>query len=257
MADLGLSDRVTVLRGYSTDVELPDRADLLLHEIIGEVAGAEGVVTAVRDAAMRHLATPNEPSSATTSGADASAAAAAYDADSAARASAIVSIPARARTLLAPADFPGAEYFASLPFPMLAAPGATALKLPSLPRDVLLAAPQTFEDLRFEAAAPAGVHDVTLEFGLERPGTLRGLALHVEVFMTDGNAPAPDVSSAEPGSHWPNVFMLLPEERQVEAGERVVVRARAHLEAEQPLYAFEVEVGGTPVGGTMHYPDNL
>jgi hypothetical protein len=122
---------------------------------------------------------------------------------------------------------------------------------------VLLAAPQTFEDLRFDAAAPEGVHDVTLEFVLERPGALRGLALHVEVFMTDADASVPDVSSAQPGSHWPNVFMLLSEELQVEAGKRVVVRACARLETDQPLYTFEVEVCGKPVGARMHYPDNL
>ena len=259
VADLQLSDRVTVIHGYSTDVQLPCRVDLLLHEIFGEIAGAEGVVVAVRDAAKRHLATTTRVlSSATaTAATDEFAGDSVSAAESETVASAIVSIPVRARTLLAPAEFPGADYFASLPFPMLAAPGATVLKLPSLPRDVLLAAPQTFEDLRFDVAAPEGVHDVSLEFVLERPGALRGLALHVEVFMTEADASAPDVSSAQPGSHWPNVFMLLSEELQVEAGKRVVVRASARLETDQPLYTFEVEVCGKPVGTLMHYPDNL
>ena len=259
VADLQLSDRVTVIHGYSTDVQLPCRVDLLLHEIFGEIAGAEGVVVAVRDAAKRHLATTTRVlSSATaTAATDEFAGDSVSAAESETVASAIVSIPVRARTLLAPAEFPGADYFASLPFPMLAAPGATGLKLPSLPRDVLLAAPQTFEDLRVDVAAPEGVHDVSLEFVLERPGALRGLALHVEVFMTEADASAPDVSSAQPGSHWPNVFMLLSEELQVEAGKRVVVRASARLETDQPLYTFEVEVCGKPVGTLMHYPANL
>ena len=51
--------------------------------------------------------------------------------------------------------------------------------------------------------------------------------------------------------------MLLSEELQVEAGKRVIVRASARLETDQPLYTFEVEVCGKPVGARMHYPDNL
>ena len=65
---------------------LPQRVDLLLHEIIGEVAGAEGVVAAIADAATRHLA------------------------PTAGDGQRPLSIPARARSLLAPAEFPGAEH---------------------------------------------------------------------------------------------------------------------------------------------------
>ena len=93
----GLEAQITVIEGYSTDVTLPRRVDLLLHEIIGEIASAEGVVAAVLDAGERHLRSG---------------------------AAAPVSIPARARTLLAPCEFPGSEYFDALPHPMLAAPGA-------------------------------------------------------------------------------------------------------------------------------------
>ena len=93
----GLEARITIIEGYSTDVTLPRRVDLLLHEIIGEIASAEGVVAAVLDAGERHLRSGAPPP---------------------------VSIPARARTLLAPCEFPGSEYFDALPHPMLAAPGA-------------------------------------------------------------------------------------------------------------------------------------
>ena len=93
----GLEAQITIIEGYSTDVTLPRRVDLLLHEIIGEIASAEGVVAAVLDAGERHLRSGAHPP---------------------------VSIPARARTLLAPCEFPGSEYFDALPYPMLAAPGA-------------------------------------------------------------------------------------------------------------------------------------
>ena len=148
--ELGLSEQITVLHGYSTDVQLPERAELLIHEIIGEVAGCEGVVAAVLDAKSRHLLPcGNAP----------------------------CSVPARALTLCAPSEWPAAEYFASLPHPMLAAPGARALKLPGLPRSTLLASPQPFEDLDFANAEPAASSSSELEFAASRAGVLRGQPL--------------------------------------------------------------------------------
>ena len=210
----GLEAQITVIEGYSTDVTLPRRVDLLLHEIIGEIASAEGVVAAVLDAGERHLRSG---------------------------AAAPVSIPARARTLLAPCEFPGSEYFDALPHPMLAAPGAQVrrpnpprstpqptttqhgpthhaarptqhawaarvataaarasrascasllwctpspataspsqvLKLPSLPRSLMLAPAAPIEDLDFSAAAPVASHARELRFALARRGELRDLS---------------------------------------------------------------------------------
>jgi predicted RNA methylase len=56
VAEQGLAERVTVLHGYSTTIAaLPQPIDVLLHEIIGEIAGSEGVAAAIHDA-RRHLA---------------------------------------------------------------------------------------------------------------------------------------------------------------------------------------------------------
>ena len=49
-----LEAAITVIDGFSTDVALPAPVDLLLHEIIGEVAGAEGAAAAFVDALNRH-----------------------------------------------------------------------------------------------------------------------------------------------------------------------------------------------------------
>ena len=75
------ADRVTVLHTFSTDatLALPSPATLLVHELIGEVAGEEGVVAAISDAARRHLA-PHAPPP--------------------------LSIPARSRSLVAPCTLP-------------------------------------------------------------------------------------------------------------------------------------------------------
>jgi len=253
VADQGLAERITVLEGYSTDVTLPRPADLVIHEILGEIASAEGVVSALVDAGRRHLGP-------------------------AGGGGAPVSIPARARTLVAPCEFPGSDYFDALPFPMLAAPGAQVLKLPGLPRELLLSAAQPFEDLRFEAAAPEASHARELRFTVQRsgevrgepysprsphdtpttsfsavwpvarlPSQLRGLALHLELFFSDDSGEeqpetAPGVSSADPGSHWANVFVLL-EPVEVREGATLLVRTTAELEGATPQYTFQAWLG--------------
>ena len=216
----------------------------------------------------------------------------------------MLSVPARAVSLVAPAEFPPPEYFASLPFPMLAAPGSSIFKLPGLPRSTLLASPVTFEDLDFERLEPASSQEHDLSFVVSREGELRGLAIHIELYMTSSANATPaaavgisadavgasrladvadaaaadaaagdaaardvaggygggggdrqeeaseqsvptgrrraDVSSAREGSHWPNVFLMLPEYTPVRAGSHIRVRTQAHLGSDHPRYTFEV-----------------
>ncbi|MEK8173548.1 50S ribosomal protein L11 methyltransferase [Streptomyces sp. M19] len=49
----GLSDRITVLEGLSTDIELPEPVDLCVSEIIGTLGGSEGAGAVLRDARER------------------------------------------------------------------------------------------------------------------------------------------------------------------------------------------------------------
>ncbi|HEV7858806.1 MAG TPA: 50S ribosomal protein L11 methyltransferase [Pyrinomonadaceae bacterium] len=49
----GLSDRITLLRGWSTELWLPERADVLISEVIGNEPLAEGVVGVTKDALKR------------------------------------------------------------------------------------------------------------------------------------------------------------------------------------------------------------
>jgi len=51
----GLDDRVTVVRGWSTQVTLPERADVLVSEMIGIQPLGERALEVTRDALGRHL----------------------------------------------------------------------------------------------------------------------------------------------------------------------------------------------------------
>ena len=238
IAAAGLSDRITVLEGFSTDthVALPVKADLMIHELIGEIAGEEGAVAAIVDAQRRHM----DPS-----------------------ASAPLSIPSRTTTLLAPCEYPDEAYCATRPAAVLDCPGsAQALKLPGLPRSTLLAPPQICEDLRFESGAPEATQARELQFEMARDGKLRGVALHVELHCgADGGDSPCDVSSAWPGSHWRNYLLLLGEGVAVRAGDAVRVRTSAELGGSQPRYSFEASVKPlaaeqwTSIGGKIEYPE--
>jgi predicted RNA methylase len=52
----GCDDRVTLFRGNSRDLELPERADLIVHEILGADPFDEGVLPSIEDARARFLA---------------------------------------------------------------------------------------------------------------------------------------------------------------------------------------------------------
>src|SRR5262245_60493493 len=49
----GMSDRITVIRGRSTDVNLPEKVDVIVTEMIGHHALGEGLIEVVNDAMSR------------------------------------------------------------------------------------------------------------------------------------------------------------------------------------------------------------
>lgn len=54
---------IEVIDGFSTAITLPERADLLVAEIVGSVASEEGLIQTMRDAQQRHLKRPFDPAS--------------------------------------------------------------------------------------------------------------------------------------------------------------------------------------------------
>lgn len=61
----GYDDIITVLEGFSTDIELPnnEKVDLIVAEIIGSIASEEGVVATIADAHRRFANKPTSASS--------------------------------------------------------------------------------------------------------------------------------------------------------------------------------------------------
>ena len=55
VAAAGLAGRVTVLEGLSTEVDLPEPAEVCVSEVIGTIGGSEGAAAVLRDASRRLL----------------------------------------------------------------------------------------------------------------------------------------------------------------------------------------------------------
>ena len=60
VSKLGLADRITVLVGRSTEINLPELADVCISEILGEIGSAEGAITTLNDAKNRLMKTGGE-----------------------------------------------------------------------------------------------------------------------------------------------------------------------------------------------------
>mmetsp|Transcript_45545 Transcript_45545/g.138421 ORF Transcript_45545/g.138421 Transcript_45545/m.138421 type:complete len:486 (-) Transcript_45545:28-1485(-) len=63
VAKAGFGDVVTILEGFSTDVELPEKVDVVLAEIVGSIVTEEGAYATILDAHKRFVKDPKDPSS--------------------------------------------------------------------------------------------------------------------------------------------------------------------------------------------------
>jgi hypothetical protein len=57
----GYDDIITVLQGFSTDISLPEKADLCIAEIVGSIASEEGAYATICDAHQRLVKNPTSP----------------------------------------------------------------------------------------------------------------------------------------------------------------------------------------------------
>lgn len=51
---LGLKN-VTLFKGFSDEIQLPERCEVLVHDLVGSIGSAEGMVSFIQDAKQRHL----------------------------------------------------------------------------------------------------------------------------------------------------------------------------------------------------------
>jgi len=198
----GLADRVTFIRGDSTDVELPEKADVLIIEDFSSLFLRRGLEETVRDALARHL----KPGGTV--------------------------LPAGVTLHLAPVGDPELRRsvltledesyrvcgldLGVMRDMMLGSPHVRKVEPESL-----LATPQMFRRLALDQ--PEGyLFDAVVSVPITRTGTMDGIVawFDLELTSTIGLSNAPSCSD----SLWRQVFFPFPHPLEVVAGETIILR---------------------------------
>ncbi|KXK63659.1 hypothetical protein AWW66_01455 [Micromonospora rosaria] len=198
LAEPGLADRITLLRGVSTDLDIGARADVCVAEIIGSMAGAEGAAAVLTDARRRHLT------------ADATV------------------VPHRCVTLAAPvafrrlfADAPVAFAADALPylrsvFAWHGAPFDVRLRVTDPATEALLGDGQVVEVLDLNGDLPLEQRR-SVRLTIDRPGTVDGVLCWLRLWCQPDGKP---LDALRVASNWASIyFPLFDSEHPVEAGD--------------------------------------
>ncbi|KAL8274714.1 hypothetical protein Esti_001429 [Eimeria stiedai] len=202
---IGMSHMIDVVQGYSKRVprEIFKKPQLIIHEIIGDFASQEGVADAILDVQQR---TGTHP----------------------------LSIPYGAETLVCPARLPEPEHFL---YPAHSYQGRSILS----PRRILLQSVrlntshlllsegyQAFETLHFQESMDKQMEQKkTLHFTITKPGSMAGLLAVIKIEIYPGQFFG-TFRNGETDS-WYTSLVLLPEEVNVEPGDRVTLETCADL----------------------------
>jgi protein arginine N-methyltransferase 1 len=224
----GLSGVVTLVTGRSTDVELPERADVIVSDLRGLLPLYDGHLTAVIDARRRLLAPGG------------------------------VLVPSRDAVLAALVEAPG-EYARvdgwnreNRGFRLDCGREHvvnTFWKGRSIESTSLLGRPETLLELHYETIADPNAFG-RAELGVDRHGTAHGLCVWFDTVLVDGigfsNAPG------QPDLVYGRAFFPLSEPVDVEPGTRVGVELTASLVDGDYVFRWRTEVRA-PDGRTAAY----
>ncbi|MCU1246142.1 MAG: hypothetical protein JWN02_2052, partial [Acidobacteria bacterium] len=222
--ELGLEDRIEVILGDATKVQLPEPADLCVSEIVGAIGGCEGAAVIMNG--IRHLLGDNAEM-----------------------------VPIRSTTMYAPVELPE-ELLRELAFGPLPAryvdrifaeigyPFDLRLSVKGLNRSHLLAPPQTFEDLDFTGPVdPEPRHESA--FRIQRDGRMDGFL----VWLTLDTGGGERIDILEHEHCWLPVFFPLFERLPLSAGDRIESVASTVLSDDSLHPDYFVE-------GTLHRKDS-
>lgn len=222
----GFEGRVVIVEGDARQVDLPEKVDLIVSELIGNIATGEGVVDIIRDARRRFLKPgsqrPGLPSPL---------------------------IPTRCQTMAAPFNF---RYHEDL-YRMRGAGSVKPLRAFSDSPDVrLLAAAQPLEEFVY------GAHSGQAASDLQRPaklsflvppaaanklGGFSGFALWPRVVLDEAPEEALVVDVQGQPSHWAYILVFMaPEPFDIAAPGSIDLRPSANVTEVPYTYTFQAEV---------------
>lgn len=223
--ELGLEDRILVIHGDATTIDLPERPDVCVSEIVGALGGCEGAAVILNG--VRPLLQPGASM-----------------------------VPRRGVTLYAPVELPDelranlgfaplpARYVAKI-FEQIGHPFDLRLSVKGLNYSNLLAAPRIIEDLDFDSPVPTAGSYASV-FETTRRGRLDGFLLWLT--LDTGAGERIDILQHE--HCWLPVFFPLPApESPIPAGSRIDATAGYLLNADRLHPDYFIEATLTEPGG--------
>jgi amino acid adenylation domain-containing protein len=225
--ELGLDERIEVILGDATSVELPEPADVCVSEIVGAIGGSEGAAIIMNG--VRHLLR-----------------------DGAAM------VPRRSTTMIAPVQLPDALLeqmaFGDLParyveriFKEVGRAFDLRLCVKGVDPSNLLAEPRVFEDLDFTKETTAEVRHRS-EHVIARDGRLDGFL----VWLTLDTGGGEKIDILEHEHCWLPVFFPF-EAGSVRAGDRIAMTSGAIVRGDAPHPDYYIDGALTRGGETVHF----
>jgi hypothetical protein len=243
----GSESTLELLHGYSGDVSPVLSAEILagtrpqynlvVHEILGHIASAEGAGLAIRDLKQKGICAPD-----------------------------CVFVPRVAETLIAPTTVLPTTALDCIVHRFLnGGNGSLRTRVKHhcqrFPHEALMAAPQAFERLDFQQAGADfessnatpgesfGVQRRTLVFSAERDGRVDGFHLHLSVQLDEHKTL--DVLD-EPSSSWSSIYVRLSQEGvPVTAGTKITCICESIFNDHLPRYQVEMLVGEGDEQGSL------
>jgi protein arginine N-methyltransferase 1 len=205
-------DNVNLICGFSDKVDLPERCDVLVHDLIGDIVSSEGVVPFVEDAKHRLL----KPGA--------------------------LHIPWRCTTYFVLAEDPTLRFSErALSYCLrgfAAYEGSRFVRFFSFPLAAALAEPAIFEDFVFaETPSPQTSRRVAVQ--IERDGLLRGAHFFIRLHL--GTNEIIDTRSGQ--TSWSTPFLRFDAPTPVQKGDEIRVSIDTDLSA-NPTYALSIKRTG-------------
>jgi hypothetical protein len=201
-------DNVHLLCGFSDHVQLPERCEVLVHSLVGDIGSSEGMIGFIEDA-KRRLLTPGA-----------------------------LHIPQRSTTYVVLAEDPKlrlAERLLSFGMRGLRSfEGLSFVWFFGFPHPAALSEPQVFEDFVFREA-PQLHSNRRLVMEIKRDGQLRGVCFFIRLFVSETRV----VDTWASPTAWSTPYIRLKAPAPVRKGDLVEMIIESDLSG-NPSYSFQL-----------------
>jgi len=201
-------DNVQLIHGFSDKVELPERCEVLIHDLVGDIGSSEGMIPFIEDARQRFL-TPDA-----------------------------IHIPERCTTYAVLGEDPKLSWaewaFSYLLRELRPYEALSFVRFFGFPLKAALSEPQVFEEIVF-SETPQLRTDKRLVMEVQRDGKLRGVLLFICLDFGEAGV----VNTWTSQTSWPTPYVRFRSPESVRRGDLVEMSVRTDL-AGDPRYAIEV-----------------